>query len=130
VSDNLRKRTTSHAKTVDGLVHEESALDRARALKEEFNRDKPAPEHSRAREHDKDQQSEKAVDLAHSPRPEPHLRPEGPIRREVDRQIDKEKLEKLNQRAKELSKACKEDDERHKSLDLAHDWQKTRHHSR
>jgi hypothetical protein len=37
VSDNLNRRTTSHAKTLD-LTEHNTALDRARALKEQFER--------------------------------------------------------------------------------------------
>jgi len=39
-------RTTSFAKTVDGLVHEETALDRARRIKDHYHRavnDNPPP---------------------------------------------------------------------------------------
>jgi hypothetical protein len=38
MTDDQQIRGTSAAKNVDGLTHQESALDRARALKEQFNR--------------------------------------------------------------------------------------------
>jgi hypothetical protein len=71
VSDNPQKRSTSFAKTVD-LEHQNNALDRARALNEEFQRAKAARGHSL--EHGKSRGPEppvratshaKAVDLDH-----------------------------------------------------------------
>ncbi len=101
MSDNLNKRSTSFAKTVDGLAHEESALDRARALKTEFDRAKNAHEHSPEKE--KTRQTQETASLSHAPVPEPHLRPDSQIRRAVDRQIDKEKQAKAGGRPKRPS---------------------------
>jgi hypothetical protein len=49
VSDDNKSRTTSHAKSVD-LTHDQSAIDRARALNEEFQRAKAARQKSLERE--------------------------------------------------------------------------------
>jgi hypothetical protein len=156
VSDNNKTRATSHAKSVD-LAHDQSAIDRARALNEEFKRAKAARQQSLEREkpaergsgeritsyaksvnmdakessldrtaplkgqfnrtqtaqekprpHAREQQNvpeeKRRAEPPHAPRAEPHLRlPDGPIRRAVDRQIDKEKLAKENERARQAN---------------------------
>ena len=127
MSDDLKKRSTSFAKTVDGLVHEESALDRALSLKEEFERAKSVHEH--AREQERPPRTQETMGTSHAPKPEPHLRPEGNIRRAVDRKIDNEKLKQAGQRAKELKDALKEHEQQHKPS-LEKEWNKTRHRSR
>lgn len=174
MSDNPDQRATSHAKTLD-LDRQKTALDRARALKQEFDRANTAHDHSReqqrtrqpdpikrptshaktvdsneketalalkkqfdradaahvqSRERDNARQPEKAGIPSHAPRAEPHLRPEGEIRRAVDRQIDKEKLARDNQRAKELAQAFRERDEQQKTRDRENDRDKGRGHSR
>ena len=95
----------SHAKTVD-LNYEKNPLDRALKLNAEFNRGsaiKNSPEQQ------KSGQEEKARHLSHAPRPETHLKPpDGEIRREVDKKIDEEKLNKEHERAKALNEAYKE----------------------
>jgi hypothetical protein len=45
-----RHARISHASTVDGLVHQESPLDRARALKQQFNRAANPQEQQQSRE--------------------------------------------------------------------------------
>ena len=123
VSDNSTKRSTSFAKTVNDLVHEESALDRARALKAEFDRAKNAHEHSPEKE--KTRQTQETASLPHAPVPEPHLRPDGSqIRRAVDRQIDKEKQAKAGGRPKAVSDAYKARFNQHKTLNRDHDRDK------
>jgi hypothetical protein len=125
VSASATNRSTSHAKTVD-LDHQKNALDRALALNEEFKRAKAAQ--------DRALQQEKIVPLektgpSHAPRPEPHLRPEGEIRRAVDKEIDQEKLERENQRARELNEAIKRQAEQQK-MQLNNQRHKGMEHSR
>jgi hypothetical protein len=98
------KRTTSHAKTVD-LGEQKNSLDRARALKEQFGRTNVGHEH--AREQQNIPQQQRTAEASHAPRPEAHLRPAGEIRRAVDREIDKEKLAREDQRARQASEAYK-----------------------
>lgn len=178
MSDNLNKRTTSHAKSLD-LDEHKTALDRARALKDEFERAKEAQEPARApekdrlpapgdrttsfaktldanerktaleraaplkaqfarandapehaREHEKTRQPESAHGLGYGARPEAHLRPEGEIRRAVDKQIDKEQREKLIQRLKESNQACKERAAQQKARNLNKDRHRTMEHDR
>jgi hypothetical protein len=100
VSDAAKTRATSHAKSVD-LTHDQSALDRARALKEQFQRVQSGQEH--AREQQNIPQQQRTGEQSHAPRPQAHLRPQGQIRRAVDRQIDKEKLAKENERARQAN---------------------------
>ncbi len=121
------ERPTSHAKMVD-LNERESPLDRARALKREFNRTDAVHEQSRAQE--KARQSRETDGPSHAPRAEPHLRPEGDIRRAVDRQIDKEKLARDHQRAKELAQAVREREEPHRQRDREDDRDRSRGRSR
>lgn len=156
VSDAAKTRATSHAKSVD-LTHDQSALDRARALKEQFQNAKAARQKSIEREkprergsgeritsyaksvnmdakessldrtaplkgqfnrtqtaqekpraHAREQQNvpeiKRRAEPSHAPRAEQHLRlPDGPIRRAVDRQIDKEKLARDNERARQAN---------------------------
>jgi hypothetical protein len=98
------KRSTSHAKTVE-MDAQKNSLDRAAALKEQFDRAHAAP--AKAREQDNARQAQNISGPAHAPRAEEHLRPQGEIRRAVDRQIDKELLAKEDQRAKQASEAYK-----------------------
>jgi hypothetical protein len=87
---------TSHAKSVD-LDYQKNDLDRALKLKQQFDRAKAA--------HDKSLE-EKARDSGrvegHAPRAQQHLRPQGPTRVPVDREIDKEQHSKEDQRARAL----------------------------
>ncbi|MGC2468004.1 MAG: hypothetical protein WA517_22630 [Candidatus Acidiferrum sp.] len=123
VSDNSTKRSTSFAKTVDDLVHQENALDRARALKAEFDRAKNAHEHSPEKE--KTRQTQETAGLSHAPVPEPHLRPDSQIRRAVDRQIDKEKQAKAGANPKAVRDAYKARfNQQHKMLRRDHDRDK------
>ena len=117
VSDDLKNRTTSHAKTVD-LVHQKNALDRALSLKEQFDRAKTAQQ---SLEQEKIRQGESAAHTAHAPRPQQHLRPKGPVRLPVDKPIDRELLAKEALRAQEL---YKERQRQQKMLNVDHDRDK------
>ena len=101
---DLNKRSTSHAKTVD-LSEQKNSLERTPALKEQFDRTNKGHEH--AREQQNTPQEQRTAEASHAPRPEAHLRPQGEIRRAVDRQIDKEKLAREHQRALEANQAYK-----------------------
>jgi hypothetical protein len=97
-------RSTSHAKTVD-LGEQKNSLDRAAALKSQFEQAHAMP--VKAREQDNVRQPENISGPPHAPRAEQHLRPQGEIRRAVDRQIDKEMLARENERARQVSEAYK-----------------------
>jgi len=97
-------RSTSYAKSLDN-GEQKNALDRARALREQFARTNARPE--AAREQQNLPPGQKAAQAAHAPRPEQHLRAEGEIRRTVDRAIDREKLAKEDQRARQANEEFK-----------------------
>ena len=124
MDDEPTKRTTSHAKSVEGLYQPENALDRARALKQDFER--AARHDTNEKTLPQDRTSETPDTSRYAPRPEPHLRPEGPARRAVDRQIDKQKRSKEAERALELAKDFKQAKQKNPQMD----HQKSRHHSR
>jgi len=124
VDDEPTKRTTSHAKSVEGLYQPENALDRARALKEDFER--AARHDTNEKTLPQDRTSETPDTSRYAPRPEPHLRPDGPARRAVDRQIDKKERSKEAQRALELAQDFKQAKQKSPQMNQ----QKTRHHSR
>jgi hypothetical protein len=98
------KRSTSHAKTVE-MDAQKNSFDRAAALKEQFDHAHAAPVN--AREQDNVRQAENISGPSHAPRAEQHLRPQGEIRRAVDRQTDKEMIAKENERARQASEAYK-----------------------
>ncbi len=97
-------RSTSYAKNLD-LGEQKNSLDRARALREQFARTNARPEP--AREQQNIPPGQRAAQPAHAPRPEQHLRAEGEIRRTVDRAIDREKLAKEDQRARQANEEFK-----------------------
>lgn len=129
MADEL-KRTTSHAKSVEGLYQEENALDRARALKEDFER--AVNEQAREKTRPQERTSETPSSSGYAPKPEMHLRPDGPARRAVDRAIDNKQRSKENklsqeaQRALDLAKDFKQAKQKNPRMD----HQKTRHHGR
>ena len=91
--DDHEPRTASHAKSVDGLVQQESALDRARSLKEQFNRAQSPQEHQQQTEQSKGgaQQGSKMVkEDAPALRPTPT----GPMRDGPDQTASAAKLKK------------------------------------
>jgi hypothetical protein len=100
------ERTTSFAKTVEGLHKEESALDRARALRDQFAR----------AQNDNQQQKENQTERPPAERSQmvkddaPHLKPtpSGPMREMADRQASASKLQKeFNNAATKIEAAKK-----------------------
>lgn len=101
MADDRQQRTTSHAKSVDGLVQQESALDRARSLKEEFERAQKQQGHQKQSERSKggaQQDSQMIRDDARTLRPTPT----GPMRQGPDQTAYASKLQ--NERAREDEK--------------------------
>ena len=97
----MAERTTSFAKTVEGLHHEQSALDRARALRDQFahaqeqNNEQQKPrEAERPQDGSQKGETEKAgsqMIREHAPTPRPA--PSGAMR-QPDRQVFASKLAK------------------------------------
>lgn len=102
------ERTTSFAKSVDGLHQEESALDRARALRDQF---------ARAQEQDNQKQDRRETDrpqgetdktgsrMVREDAPVLRPSPSGPMRGVVDRQAAYGKLAQERRNENEKSKA-------------------------
>jgi hypothetical protein len=122
------ERTTSFAKSVEGLHKEESALDRAKSLRDQFthvqeqNNDKQKP-----REAEKPQDTEKSgSQMVSTDAPVLRPTPSGPMRQMADRQASAAKLSKERndsaqklQQAQQMRDAFKE--RQQKSPDHGHD---------
>lgn len=90
------ERTTSFAKSVEGLHKEESALDRARALREQFTHaQEQNNEKQKPREAEKPKDTEKAgSQMVATDAPVLRPTPNGPMRQMADRQAAMSKLSK------------------------------------
>jgi hypothetical protein len=100
-------RTTSAAKT-----YSPEEVKQAMALKEKFERAVAArkePVRTKAQEQQRDRPR-------HAPVPQAHLRPDGPIRRKVDRQIFNKEQQKERERSEKTTEALKLRDRVNKAL--------------
>lgn len=105
----MADRPTSVAKSVEGLHHEESALDRARALREQFAH---AQEQNNQKQAERPRETEKAgSQMIREDRPAPRPTPPGAMRT-LDRdaayaKVDKEATERIEaaRKAQEAFKA-------------------------
>lgn len=104
------ERTTSAAKE-----HVPDALSRARSLKQEFDHAKSAADKSL--EH----QSPDKAKVQHAPAPQQHLRPSGPTRKAVDRDVFNDQQAKERTRAQALYKDLQIRSKQQKMLDLDKD---------
>jgi len=107
----MADRPTSLAKSVDGLHHEESALDRARALRDQFahaqeqNNEKQKP---REAEKPHGETEKSGSQMVKDDAPVLRPTPSGPMRQTPDRQIASAKLAKEhNDAAEKLQQAEK-----------------------
>ncbi len=104
----MAERTTSFAKSVEGLHHEESALDRARALRDQFvHAQEQNNEKQKPREAEKPQEGEKTgsqMIREHAPPMRPT--PAGPVRQMVDRQAAAARLSKERSAENEKNRAA------------------------
>ena len=90
---------TSHAKTQDGLVHQESPLDRARALKEQFNRAANQQEKQQSRETEQVKSgTQQGSQTIKEDAPVLKPTPSGPMRETPDRQAYAAKQQKEHER--------------------------------
>src|ERR1022692_399223 len=84
------ERTTSFAKSVEGLHKEESALDRARSLRDQFTH---AQEQSNQKQAERPREAEKAgSQMVKDDKPVLRPTPSGPMRQMPDRQAATAKL--------------------------------------
>lgn len=84
----MADRNTSFAKTVEGLTHPDSALDRARSLRDAFLQRQAEPQYERQQERPDDRGSQIIRDDAPALRPSPS----GPMRWPADRQAARTRL--------------------------------------
>jgi hypothetical protein len=115
----MADRTTSFAKTVEGLTHPEGALDRAIRLRDAFLERQNEPQLERVQERPDDRGSQLIRDDAPALRPSPS----GPMRWPADRQAARTRLANEYERENEKISAA----------DLAHDFrqgQPPRNHER
>lgn len=122
------ERTTSFAKSVEGLHKEESALDRARSLRDQFTHaQEQNNEKQKPREAEKPQETEKSgSQMVATDAPVLRPTPNGPMRQMADRQASAAKLSKERtdsaqklQQAQQMRDAFKENQQ--KSPDHGHD---------
>jgi hypothetical protein len=122
------ERTTSFAKSVEGLHKEESALDRAKSLRDQFTHaQEQNNEKQKPREAEKPQETEKSgSQMVSTDAPVLRPTPSGPMRQMADRQASASKLSKERgdesrklQEAQQMRDAFKE--RQQKSPDHGHD---------
>jgi len=122
------ERTTSFAKSVEGLHKEESALDRARSLRDQFTHaQEQNNEKQKPREAEKPQDTEKSgSQMVSTDAPVLRPTPSGPMRQMADRQASAAKLSKERndsaqklQQAQQMRDAFKE--QQQKAPDHGHD---------
>lgn len=122
------ERTTSFAKSVEGLHKEESALDRAKSLRDQFTHaQEQNNEKQKPREAEKPQDTEKSgSQMVSTDAPVLRPTPNGPMRQMADRQASAAKLSKERndsaqklQQAEQMRDAFK--DRQQKSPDHGHD---------
>ena len=102
------ERTTSFAKSVEGLHKEESALDRARSLRDQFvHAQEQNNEKQKPREAEKPQDTGKSgSQMVATDAPVLRPTPNGPMRQMADRQAAQSKLSKeRNDSAQKLQQA-------------------------
>src|SRR5207248_27025 len=111
----MAERTTSFAKSVEGLHHEPSALDRAQQLRAQFaHAQEQSNEKQKPREAEKPPEGEKTgSQMIREHAPLMHPAPSGPLRQAVDRQaavarLSKERSsESQKNRAAEMARSFK-----------------------
>jgi len=95
MADDQQDRATSFAKGLDGLAQKDSALDRARSLKEQFNRAATHQEHQLSRETEQAKSgTQQGSQMVKEDAPVLKPTPSGPMRQIPDRQAYAAKLQK------------------------------------
>jgi hypothetical protein len=116
MADDQQDRKTSFAKDLDGLAQKDNALDRARSLKEQFNRAANRQDHQQSRETEQarsgpQQDSQMVKEDAPALKPTPS----GPMRQIPDRQAFAAKLAKEHDNADAKIEAARKAQEAFKS---------------
>jgi hypothetical protein len=118
----MADRPTSVAKSVEGLHHEESALDRARALRDQFER--AQNDNQQQKESQRVTEAEKPPAGSQMVRADaPVLRPtpSGPMRGIPDRQFSAEKVSKEHEAARKAAAQLAQDFKARQGKTLDHD---------
>jgi hypothetical protein len=117
------ERTTSFAKSVEGLHQEESALDRARTLRDRFAH---AQEQNNQKQAEHPRETEKAgSQMVREERPGPRPTPTGPMR-ELDRQGAYAKVDRERDNADAKIEAARKAQEAFKARQHNHDHEHDR----
>jgi hypothetical protein len=106
MADDQKDRLTSHAQNVDGLVHKESPLDRALALKEQFQRAQNQHLQSRQAEQAKGG-AQQGSQMVKSHAPGQHLRMRGPLGAAVDKNEHKTEFRKEDAAEKQKQESAR-----------------------
>jgi hypothetical protein len=126
MADDPQARTTSHAKSVDGLVQQESALDRAQKLKEQFDhaKNQQEPQHAQQAEQSKGG-AQQGSQMVKDTKLAPALTPRGPARDAVDGRVHEVNLNKEHAAEQQKIEAARKAQEafkaRQHSQDHEHD---------
>ena len=108
MADDEQKPKTSFAKGLDGLAQKENALDRARSLKEQFNRAANRQEHQQSKEAEQaNSGTQQGSQMIKEDALKPGPTPSGPMRQMTDRQIYAAKLQKEHDNAEAKIEAAR-----------------------
>jgi hypothetical protein len=105
MADDQKDRLTSHAESVNGLVQQESPLDRALALKEQFQ--KAQNQHQQTHQAEQGKGGAQRGSEGKAPAPGQHLRMRGPLGADVTKKEDKADLRKLDAAEKQKQQSAR-----------------------
>src|SRR5712671_6578377 len=121
----MADRPTSFAKSVEGLHHEESALDRARALREQFSR--AQNDNQQQKERQTERPPAEGSQMVRQDAPGPRPAPTGPMRAGPDRYAAATKLGKEHDKSDAKIEAAKKSQEAFKARHgKSHDHERDR----
>ena len=121
----MAARPTSAAKSVEGLHHEESALDRARALREQFAR--AQNDNQQQKERQTERPPAEGSQMVRQDAPVLRPTPSGPMRATPDRQASAAKLGKEHDNADARIEAARKAQEAFKARQhQSHDHERDR----
>src|SRR5713101_7635036 len=129
MADDQRDRATSFAKGLDGLAQKDSALDRARALKEQFNRAANQQEQQQSRETEQAKSgTQQSSQMLKEDAPVLKPTPSGPMRQIPDRQAYAAKLQKEHDSAAKTEAARKAQETFKARQGKSHDHERDHEH--
>jgi hypothetical protein len=108
MADDQQDRATSFAKSQDALAQKENALDRARSLKEQYNRAANHQEHQQSKETEQSKSAtQQGSQMVKKDAPALAPKPNGPMRQIPDRQAFAAKLAKEHDNAEAKIEAAR-----------------------